>query len=425
MGNSAGDGRDRGEAPPRTGANGALDRALRLYTAGAFADALAALDEALARDPRLAEAHYLRGVTLKDSGRDAAAVEAFDRALALDPGLERAYYHRGTARFLAGDKEGALRDLERAVEEEPDFLFAVYNLGVAAVAKRDWQRAKRAFARCLELDPGNREEYVDLLVEIGRGAAQEEVYAQGHRLKNLLGVVGDHYRTLQADLDDAGAPEEVRAAAARIAEELAHVYHDMVQFLRAVDQEPPQVDLLDLREVLEKCLFALSPRLRGIRVERDFAPWVPDVIGDRKSLAEALLNVLTNAIEACANRPDARIRVSIGAVDAVPAIPGVDSVAIEVRDTGPGIPPDVLARIFEFGYTTKRFGSGLGLSYADRVVRAHGGRIEVASPPGEGAAVTLVLPASPIGTPNLRTLGLRSLLFEDLRALAIRSGMQR
>lgn len=399
-----------------------LNDALRLYSEGAFDAALEVLDAVIAREPGLAAAHYLRGLTLKDSGRDGEAADAFDRALALDPGLERAYYHRGTARFLAGDKDGALRDLERAVEEEPDFVFAVYNLGVAAVAKRDWARAKRAFARCLELDPGNREEYVDLLVEIGRGAAQEEAYAQGHRLKNLLGVVGDNYRTLQADLEDSGAPPEIRAAAGRVAEELAHVYKDMVQFLRAVDQEPPQVDLLDMRELVEKCLFALSPRLKSITVERSFAPWVPDVIADRKSLAEALLNILTNAIEACANRPEARIRVSVVPFDAIPTVPGLDSVAVEVRDTGPGISPEHLPRIFEFGYTTKRFGSGLGLSYADRVVRAHGGQIDIKSRPGEGAAVTLVLPASPVGAPNLRTLGLRSLLFEDLRGLAIRSG---
>jgi signal transduction histidine kinase len=402
-----------------------MEDALRLYSSGAFDAALGALDAILEAEPGAAAAHYLRGLTLKDAGRDDEAVLAFDRALALDPTLERIYYHRGTARFLAGDKEGALRDLERAVEEEPDFVFAVYNLGVAAVGTRDWERAKRAFARCLELDPGNREEYIDLLVEIGRGAAQEEVYAQGHRLKNLLGVVGDNYRTLQADIEDSGAPREIVAAAARVAEELRHVYDDMVQFLRAVDQEPPDLDLLDMREVVEKCLFAISPRLRGITVERDFAAWVPDVVGDRKSLAEAILNILANAIDACAARPDPRIRVRVQPVDAIPSVPGIDSVAIEVRDTGPGIAPEHLPRIFEFGYTTKRFGSGLGLSYADRVLRAHGGRIEVASRPGEGAAVTLILPASPIGAPNLRTLGLRSLLFEDLRALAIRGGSRR
>jgi signal transduction histidine kinase len=411
-------------------AEGGVSQALHLYREGRFEDALAALDaRAEAVDPALGA--YLRGIVLKDSGRDGEAVECFDRALALRPDLERAHYHRGTARFLAGDKQGALRDLERAVETEPDFLFAVYNLGVAAVGARDWDRARRAFARCLELDPAQREEYVSLLVEIGRGQAQEEVYAQGHRLKNLLGVVGDHYRTLLGellDLPEGAVPAPTGARARAIEGELFAVYQDMVQFLRAVDTAPPAVDLLDIRDVIDKCLFALSPRLRDLRIERRFDAWVPEVIADRKSLGEALANILTNAVEALQHRAEEAgpggaagvIEIAVRAIDDVPHVPGIDSVEVEVRDNGPGIAPEHLARIFEFGYTTKRFGSGLGLSYADRVVRAHGGRITVRSPQGEGTTVSLVLPASPCGAPNLRTLSLRSLLFEDLRALAIR-----
>jgi signal transduction histidine kinase len=415
---------------------GGVSKALALYREGRFEDALAALDRGAAGvDGPTAD--YLRGIVLKDSGRDREAVEAFDRAIAAHPDLERAYYHRGTARFLAGDKQGALRDLERAVEAEPDFLFATYNYGVAAVAARDWERAKKAFSRCLELDPAQRDEYVNLLVEIGRGQAQEEVYAQGHRLKNLLGVVGDHYRTLLEEIEHLGKdiPDKVCVRAEAIEDELNHVYDDMVQFLRAVDTGPPSVELIDVRDLVEKALFALSPRLRDMRVARDFAASLPDVIGDRKALGEALMNVLTNAVEACQtqarstadpDRPHAppsahgEVVVKIEPIDDIPSIPGIDSVAITVRDTGPGIAPEHLPRIFEFGYTTKRFGSGLGLSYADRVVRAHGGRIDVRSRSGEGATVTLVLPASPVGAPNLRTLGLRSLLFEDLRGLAIR-----
>ena len=415
---------------------GGVGKALASYREGRFEDALAALAEG---EPGVdgPTADYLRGIVLKDSGRDKEAVEAFDRAIAAHPDLERAYYHRGTARFLAGDRQGALRDLERAVETEPDFLFAVYNFGVAAVGARDWDRAKRAFARCLELDPAQRDEYVNLLVEIGRGQAQEEVYAQGHRLKNLLGVVGDHYRTLLEDIEHLGksVPDAVCVRAEAIEDELNRLYDDMVQFLRAVDTAPPAVDLIDVRELVEKALFALSPRLRDIRVERDFAGAVPDLIADRKALGEALMNVLTNAVEACQMTPKAppafespnappaargEIHVAIRPVDDKPEIPGIDSVSVEIRDSGPGIAPEHLSRIFEFGYTTKRFGSGLGLSYADRVVKAHGGRIDVRSRPGEGATVTLILPASPIGAPNLRTLGLRSLLFEDLRGLAIR-----
>ena len=65
---------------------------------------------------------------------------------------------------------------------------------------------------------------------------------------------------------------------------------------------------------------------------------------------------------------------------------------IEVRDSGPGIPPDVLRRIFEPGFSTKSNGMGLGLAIVEGIVRGHGGAIEARSEPGRGATFTLRLP---------------------------------
>jgi signal transduction histidine kinase len=413
---------------PRGGAG--FSQALTHYREGRFEQSLNVLEELIAADPDAAVCHYLRGVVLKDFGRDQEAITAFDRAMALHPDLERVSYHRGTARFLAGDRQGALADLCRAVEEEPDFLFAVYNLGVAAACVRDWHRAKDAFARALDLDPGNASEYVDLLVEIGRASAQEEAYTQGHRLKNMIGVVGDDYRGLIADLERGArqADDAWAGRAARVEQELRHLYEDMVQFLRAVDQEPPEVVVIEVRELVERLLFALSPRLDGITVERRIADDLPDVIGDEHSLGEALMNVLINAVEACRKHREegGRIEVEVVAVDAVAEIPGVDTVRLRVRDTGPGIPEQDIRRVFELGFTTKRFGSGLGLSSAERIIEAHGGRIQLRNREGaaHGAEVTVHIAASPVGAPNLRNLSLRSVLFEDLRALAIRGGVR-
>ncbi len=439
-----------GQGPGQEQETDLHNAAVAHYKEGEFAAALALVDRAIARNPSLGLSHYLRGVVLKDWGREDEAIGSFDRAIALGTNLDKAHYHRGTARFLLGRKDAALRDLERAVAAAPGFPFATYNLGVVAAATQAWGRAKWAFTRCLELDPANRDDYLALLVEIGRGEALEEVYAQGHRLKNLLGVVGDEYRSLLQDLRTAFGDEGVGPRASKIGEELQHLYRDMVQFLRAVDAEPIQVDLLDPRELVEKCLFALSPRLKRIAVEKAFATEVPDIIGDRKSLGEVLMNVITNAIEACqaggdetgsspratsgsadpagncrgtSEKSAGTIRVAVRPIDTDPGRPGFEEVEVEVADTGCGIDPAALPRIFEFGYTTKRFGSGIGLSYGDRVVRAHGGRIEARSSPAErpwGTVVTLRLPASPLGGVNLKNLRLRSLLFEDLRELAIR-----
>ncbi|GIW71098.1 MAG: hypothetical protein KatS3mg102_0640 [Planctomycetota bacterium] len=126
------------------------------------------------------------------------------------------------------------------------------------------------------------------------------------------------------------------------------------------------------------------------------------MIGDPRLLAEVLMNVLTNAAEACARRPGGggRITVELEAIDALPEVPGVDTVRVRITDDGPGIPSAVRDRVFELGFSTKPFGSGLGLAHAERVIRAHGGRIEIASREGEGTAVTLTIAASPVGPPT-------------------------
>jgi len=76
---------------------------------------------------------------------------------------------------------------------------------------------------------------------------------------------------------------------------------------------------------------------------------------------------------------------------------GGDAVAIEVADNGTGIPPDVLPRIFDPFFTTKDVGkgTGLGLSVSYKIVKQHGGRLDVKSRPGEGTAFTVVLPLHP------------------------------
>jgi signal transduction histidine kinase len=75
-----------------------------------------------------------------------------------------------------------------------------------------------------------------------------------------------------------------------------------------------------------------------------------------------------------------------------------EGVAFAVADTGAGIPPEDLARIFEPYFTTKEGGTGLGLAIARRIAEEHGGRLEVASAPGRGATFTLTLPAAAAAT---------------------------
>lgn len=109
------------------------------------------------------------------------------------------------------------------------------------------------------------------------------------------------------------------------------------------------------------------------------------IMGSRKALGGALLNLLENALQAC--EAGGEVRLSAGIVGR--------NLRIGVADTGPGITPEAQARIFEPFFTTRGQGTGLGLAIALGVARAHGGTIELSSTPGEGSEFLMLLPTGP------------------------------
>ncbi len=116
---------------------------------------------------------------------------------------------------------------------------------------------------------------------------------------------------------------------------------------------------------------------------------LPDLRGDRLMLREALLNIVSNAADACVANGgyvDVRARSVASGTGRTPLI------EIEVADTGPGIAREDLSRVFAPGFTTKETGSGIGLAVAERVISAHHGRILLDSTPGKGTQVLLLLP---------------------------------
>jgi signal transduction histidine kinase len=122
---------------------------------------------------------------------------------------------------------------------------------------------------------------------------------------------------------------------------------------------------------------------RGIQMRTECPEDLPDINADPGMLQQALLNLALNACQAMpgggtlrlACRPASRRRVQI-----------------EIEDTGVGIPPEDLGRIFDLYFTTKERGSGIGLSMVYRIVQMHDGEVEVQSTPGAGTTFKLVFP---------------------------------
>jgi two-component system, sporulation sensor kinase E len=124
------------------------------------------------------------------------------------------------------------------------------------------------------------------------------------------------------------------------------------------------------------------PRASRVDVKVVVDPTLPPFPFDRDQLIQVVWNVALNGVEAMNGR--GRLSLEVARQNG--------AVALAVTDTGPGIPVERRGRVFEPFYTGKPNGTGLGLTIAERIVAAHGGRIEIHSEPGRGTRVTLLFP---------------------------------
>ncbi|MEJ2690528.1 MAG: PAS domain S-box protein [Deltaproteobacteria bacterium] len=224
------------------------------------------------------------------------------------------------------------------------------------------------------------------LAEEGKMAALGRMAANfAHQIRNPLTVVGGLARRL-AGLELGAKGQKYTARIGAEAARLELVLNNMLSYVQPPPLNPEQQNIVD---VVEECLADFSEIIkeRAVEVQKDYQP-VPTVLFDRKLLMLALVNLLTNALEAM---PDGG-RLSLGIrTDEEGKGRGV---SLEVRDSGPGMAPDTLETIFEPFYTTKvgEKKVGLGLATAKKIIEDHHGRIGVISRPGVGTVVTLTLP---------------------------------
>jgi CheY-like chemotaxis protein/two-component sensor histidine kinase len=155
------------------------------------------------------------------------------------------------------------------------------------------------------------------------------------------------------------------------------------------------VDLsLIVKEMIELLKVSVS---KHVGLEMDLGDDLPAVQADAAQLRQVVMNLVTNASEAIGDR-DGVIRVTTRQAGANQgssgAIPDIDYVRLEVSDTGCGMPPEIQCKVFDPFFTTKIAGHGLGLAIVDGVVRSLHGKIHVASEPGKGTTVQILLPGS-------------------------------
>lgn len=227
-------------------------------------------------------------------------------------------------------------------------------------------------------------------------ALGELVPALVHDLNNPLTGISAFAELLEAEVTDASQRESlgmVRSEALKA----VRLLKDVQAFARSSANPSALVDLNAVVEATMR-LRGYLHRGGGMQVRVTLEPELPRVRGDGQQLQQVLMHLLSNAELAIADREpgarDLRIATTRDGLFAV----------LTVEDSGPGMSPETLARIFEPQFTTRGAtgATGLGLAISRQVVTAHSGTIVADSTPGRGTRVTVRLPATPAAAPTPR-----------------------
>src|SRR5215467_2409999 len=174
----------------------------------------------------------------------------------------------------------------------------------------------------------------------------------------------------------------------RATQRVARIAANLRSFARQAPREHTRVDLNTV--VAETLLLVKKPlEVDGILLVTSLDPSLGAIVGDAGTLQQVLLNLVTNAREAMGGR-GGEIRIETGIVSERPGW-----VRVVVRDTGPGISPEELSKVFDPFYTTKNTGTGLGLSVSYGIIQDHHGTVDVQSVPGKGTTFVLAFPVAP------------------------------
>jgi len=333
------------------------------HLAGLLSGAAEWFGEAGAKRNRVARAllpEWLRS-SLAELGASEPTTEATDPLTALVRTAREERLPRGTP---------AAKTARNATPWQHASAVETRRLAELAVRIARLERLENRFAETLEA------EKLEAMAELAAGA--------GHEFNPPLAVISGRAQLFLRDEQDAERRRElavINRQALRVHEMIA----DLMHFARPALPRPSECDVIALvQEVLE----GLRPWTEERRITLELATEQDAIAAqlDATQMLVALRAVVTNAVEALGG--DGRVRVECT------LLAGEADVEIVVRDTGPGITPEVRRHLFDPFYSGRGAGRGLGLGLSKcwRIVTNHGGRVEVDSTPGEGTTVRLVLP---------------------------------
>jgi PAS domain S-box-containing protein len=340
--------------------------------------------------------------------------EAF-RVLGFDPAGAPPRFEELQRRIHPDDRAKTTEHFKRAIREKVDFDVGYRIVHPGSEIREIQSIGHPVFGPC-----GDVVEFVGTVIDVTeRRRAEEERQALAHanRITTMgqltASIAHEVSQPIAAVIANANAGlrwlgarrpdlDEVRQALGRIIRDGTRSGEVIGRIRALVKKMPPRRDLLDINQAIREVIALTQTEMQrnSVNLQSRLADNLPLVSADRVQLQQVLINLIVNAIEAMGGVSDRPRELTI--------VSGMDTndMFVEVRDTGPGLDPEMLDRLFQSFYTTKPDGIGMGLAISRSIVEAHGGRLSAAPNHPRGAAFRLTLPVdeAPSGSPERSVL---------------------